>query len=66
MAMYDSHPTRTTPGLSDAIRHRLISAESWVLPKQESCIAPEHVWSNRDMDPSPMEHRTWGKWTFFR
>lgn len=49
MAMYDSHPTRTTHGLSDLIKERLTSTESWVLPKQESCIAPEGVWSNKDM-----------------
>ncbi|WOO77095.1 putative permease [Vanrija pseudolonga] len=37
----------------------------FALPKEESCIAPENVWSNKDMDPSPAEHRTWTAWTFF-
>ncbi|KAL1412115.1 hypothetical protein Q8F55_003114 [Vanrija albida] len=37
----------------------------WALPKEESCIAPDNVWSNKDMDPSPPEHRTWTTWTFF-
>jgi hypothetical protein len=38
---------------------------SWVLPKEDSCIAPDNVWSNKDMDPSPDEHRTWTGLTFF-
>ncbi|BEJ15431.1 hypothetical protein CspHIS471_0500360 [Cutaneotrichosporon sp. HIS471] len=38
---------------------------TWVLPKEESCIAPQEVWSNKDMDPTPPEHRTWTSWTFF-
>ncbi|WVR06128.1 hypothetical protein IAU60_003158 [Kwoniella sp. DSM 27419] len=51
--------------VTETIRKRVISRSAWVLPKEESCIAPEDVWSNKDMDPSPMEHRRWTSWTFF-
>lgn len=37
----------------------------WLLPREESCIAPDGVWSNKDMDPTPIEYRTWTGWTFF-
>lgn len=43
---------------------RLTSASSWALPKQESSIAPEYVWSNGDQDPVPLEKRTWTGWSF--
>ncbi|KAJ5150072.1 NCS1 allantoate transporter [Penicillium atrosanguineum] len=36
----------------------------WALPKQESSIAPQHVWSNADQDPVPPERWTWTGWTF--
>ncbi|OQD84995.1 hypothetical protein PENANT_c011G09405 [Penicillium antarcticum] len=36
----------------------------WALPKQESSIAPPHVWSNADQDPVPPEKWTWTGWTF--
>ncbi|KAJ5184731.1 NCS1 allantoate transporter [Penicillium cf. griseofulvum] len=36
----------------------------WALPKKESSIAPQHVWSNADQDPVPPEKWTWTGWTF--
>jgi len=47
------------------IRQRMTSVSSWRLPREESCIAPDDVWSNKDMDPSPPEYRRWTSWTFF-
>lgn len=40
------------------------SLSGWALPKQESSVAPPHVWSNADQDPVPVEKRTWTAWTF--
>ncbi|KAK6906010.1 hypothetical protein I203_106845 [Kwoniella mangroviensis CBS 8507] len=51
--------------IKDTLRQRTLAPSSWVLPKEESCIAPENVWSNKDMDPAPEEHRLWTGWTFF-
>ncbi|WVQ82454.1 hypothetical protein IAT38_004583 [Cryptococcus sp. DSM 104549] len=51
--------------VATTLKHRVTSREAWVLPKEDSCIAPDEIWSNKDMDPSPMEHRRWGSWTFF-
>ncbi|WWC58880.1 uncharacterized protein I303_101425 [Kwoniella dejecticola CBS 10117] len=52
-------------GVAETLKKRTVSPSSWVLPKEESCIAPENVWSNKDMDPAPEEHRRWTGWTFF-
>ncbi|EFQ25721.1 NCS1 nucleoside transporter [Colletotrichum graminicola M1.001] len=43
---------------------RLTQPRSWQLPKQPSSIAPPGVWTNSDMDPVPLERRTWGKGAF--
>ncbi|KAJ5895981.1 NCS1 allantoate transporter [Penicillium subrubescens] len=43
---------------------RLIHRKRWALPKQDSSIAPPHVWSNADQDPVPPEKWTWTGWTF--
>jgi NCS1 family nucleobase:cation symporter-1 len=43
---------------------RLTKPSSWKLPKQSSSIAPPHVWTNADMDPVPVEKRTWGNGAF--
>ncbi|WVF70647.1 hypothetical protein IAT40_005440 [Kwoniella sp. CBS 6097] len=51
--------------VAQTIRKRATTTSAWVLPKEDSCIAPSHVWSNKDMDPSPVEHRLWTAWTFF-
>lgn len=39
--------------------------DGWILEKPESSYAPEHVWSNKDLDPVPLHMRTWTKWTIF-
>ena len=31
------------------LRRRLTSLQSWELPKQTGALAPEYVWTNRDM-----------------
>ncbi|KAK4561465.1 hypothetical protein LTR86_004783 [Recurvomyces mirabilis] len=45
-------------------RTRVRDPSSWALPKQSSSVAPEHVWSNIDQDPVPIEKRTWTGWSF--
>jgi cytosine/uracil/thiamine/allantoin permease len=40
------------------------TTEAWVLPKEESAIAPENIWTNRDLDPVPEGMRTWTPTTF--
>ncbi|KAI1137341.1 permease for cytosine/purines, uracil, thiamine, allantoin-domain-containing protein [Hypoxylon sp. FL0543] len=44
------------------LRWRLTSLRSWELPKQTGALAPPHVWTNRDMDPTPIEDQTWDTW----
>lgn len=38
--------------------------KAWELPKQKSALAPEHVWTNEDMDPVKIENQTWTLWTW--
>ena len=38
------------------IKKRCTSVKAWELPKQESALAPDYVWTNSDMDPG--EHET--------
>ncbi|KAI1474158.1 permease for cytosine/purines, uracil, thiamine, allantoin-domain-containing protein [Daldinia eschscholtzii] len=45
------------------LRQRLTSLHSWELPKQTGALAPSHIWTNRDMDPTPIEDQTWDTWT---
>ncbi|KAI2627915.1 NCS1 nucleoside transporter [Hypomontagnella submonticulosa] len=45
------------------VRRRLTSLHSWELPRQTGALAPAHVWTNRDMDPTPVEDQTWDTWT---
>ncbi|KAI0106820.1 permease for cytosine/purines, uracil, thiamine, allantoin-domain-containing protein [Daldinia grandis] len=45
------------------IKRRFTSLHSWELPKQTGALAPSHVWTNRDMDPTPIEDQTWNTWT---
>nr|XP_019007383.1 uracil transporter FurD [Kwoniella pini CBS 10737]OCF46164.1 uracil transporter FurD [Kwoniella pini CBS 10737] len=52
-------------GAAETLKQRTKSPSAWVLPKEESCIAPDNVWTNKDMDPAPQEHRLWTGWTFF-
>lgn len=38
---------------------RLTKPSSWVLEPEASTFAPTSKWSNKDMDPVPVYHRTW-------
>jgi hypothetical protein len=33
--------------VATTIKRRATSRSAWVLPKEESCIAPEEIWSNK-------------------
>jgi nucleobase:cation symporter-1, NCS1 family len=46
------------------IKERATSVKAWELPKQTSALAPEYVWTNADMDPTPPEQQTWTLWTW--
>lgn len=39
--------------------------DGWILEKPLSSYAPDHVWSNNDLDPTPLSMQTWTKWTIF-
>ncbi|KAK6829715.1 permease [Apiospora arundinis] len=45
------------------LRRRCTSLHAWEIPKQTGALAPEHVWTNRDMDPTPLKDQTWSIWT---
>ncbi|KAF3065817.1 hypothetical protein GL218_09391 [Daldinia childiae] len=45
------------------LKRRFTSLHSWELPKQTGALAPSHIWTNRDMDPTPIEDQTWNVWT---
>lgn len=49
--------------MKDSIRSRFTSRKSWILPKQESSLAPPNVWTNKDNDVTPPKRRTWSTWT---
>ncbi|KAI1810796.1 NCS1 nucleoside transporter [Poronia punctata] len=42
---------------------RFMSLQAWELPKQDSTLAPPDVWTNKDMDPTPLKDQTWGTWS---
>jgi NCS1 family nucleobase:cation symporter-1 len=46
------------------LRARCTTISAWQLPKQRSALAPEHVWTNEDMDPVKPENQTWSIWTW--
>jgi len=46
------------------VRARTTTVKAWKLPKQKSALAPEHVWTNSDMDPVKIEDQTWTLWTW--
>lgn len=48
----------------ETIRKRCTTVKAWELPKQKSALAPEHVWTNEDMDPVKIENQTWTIWTW--
>ncbi|KAI3340097.1 uridine permease-like protein Fui1 [Ustulina deusta] len=45
------------------IKRRCTSLHSWEIPKQTGALAPAHVWTNKDMDPTPLEHQNWSSWS---
>jgi NCS1 family nucleobase:cation symporter-1 len=46
------------------LKARLTTVRAWELPKQSSALGPEDVWTNSDMDPTPVEMQTWSLWTW--
>ncbi|KAH6672321.1 permease for cytosine/purines, uracil, thiamine, allantoin-domain-containing protein [Halenospora varia] len=46
------------------LKERCTTVSAWELPKQKSALAPEHVWTNEDMDPVKPENQTWTLWTW--
>ncbi|KAH8816570.1 permease for cytosine/purines, uracil, thiamine, allantoin-domain-containing protein [Xylogone sp. PMI_703] len=46
------------------LKERCTTVKAWQLPKQKSALAPEHVWTNEDMDPVKPENQTWTLWTW--
>ncbi|KAK5137135.1 hypothetical protein LTR08_000640 [Meristemomyces frigidus] len=48
----------------DTIRQRCTTLKAWELPKSDSALAPDYVWTNKDMDPVPPEDQTWTLWTW--
>ncbi|KAI1333923.1 NCS1 nucleoside transporter [Xylariaceae sp. FL0016] len=50
------------PNTAD-VRRRLTSLHSWELSRHAGALAPAHVWTNRDMDPTPIEDQTWSIWS---
>jgi NCS1 family nucleobase:cation symporter-1 len=46
------------------LKERCTTVAAWQLPKQKSALAPDHVWTNEDMDPVKLENQTWTLWTW--
>ncbi|KAG9249058.1 permease for cytosine/purines, uracil, thiamine, allantoin-domain-containing protein [Calycina marina] len=46
------------------LKSRMTSIKAWELQKQKSTLAPDHVWTNEDMDPVPIKNQTWSVWTW--
>jgi NCS1 family nucleobase:cation symporter-1 len=46
------------------LKERCTTVSAWKLPKAKSSLAPDHVWTNPDMDPVPVEQQTWTLWTW--
>ncbi|KAK0900736.1 hypothetical protein LTR91_024197 [Friedmanniomyces endolithicus] len=49
---------------TQTIKERCTTLKAWELPKQDSALAPDYVWTNKDMDPVPPEDQTWTLWTW--
>lgn len=45
-------------------KERCTSVKAWQLPKNKGALAPDHVWTNEDMDPVKKEDQTWTLWTW--
>ncbi|KZP30106.1 NCS1 nucleoside transporter family [Athelia psychrophila] len=43
---------------------RLSKRATWQLETEETSFAPSNSWSNKDMDPVPVEKRTWSTWNY--
>lgn len=48
----------------ETIKKRCTTVKAWQLPKQKSALAPDHIWTNEDMDPVKIENQTWTIWTW--
>lgn len=48
----------------DTIRARCTCLAAWELPKEPSALAPDTVWTNKDMDPVAPEDQTWSIYTW--
>ncbi len=48
---------------AEKVKQRFTSIRAWELPKQSSAIAPDYVWTNKDMDVTPPEDQTWTIWS---
>jgi len=46
------------------LKKRCTSVKAWELPKEDSTLAPPEIWTNKDMDPVPLENQTWTIWTW--
>jgi NCS1 family nucleobase:cation symporter-1 len=42
----------------------LAKPSAWILDPAPSSFAPSNNWSNQDMDPVPVEKRTWTTWNY--
>ena len=60
---FESITMRYVPS-AQQLKARATSVKAWELPKQKSALAPDHVWTNQDMDPVKIEHQTWTLWTW--
>ncbi|KAM0746563.1 uridine permease-like protein Fui1 [Meredithblackwellia eburnea MCA 4105] len=48
----------------EELKARCTSIKAWEIPKTDSAFAPDGVWSNADMEPTPPEKWTWTTLTF--
>ncbi|CAK7200337.1 hypothetical protein SEUCBS139899_003028 [Sporothrix eucalyptigena] len=48
----------------DTVKARCTSLSAWELQKEPSAVAPDTVWSNKDMDPVGPEDQTWSIYTW--
>ncbi|KAJ5093178.1 NCS1 allantoate transporter [Penicillium angulare] len=51
--------TDKAKGLAQKVKTRATVPSSWILPRQESSIAPPGVWTNSDYDPVGADRRIW-------
>ncbi|KAK6440311.1 hypothetical protein LTR95_003458 [Oleoguttula sp. CCFEE 5521] len=58
-----SYITKRLPN-AQTLKARTTTLKAWELPKQPSALAPDHIRTNVDMDPTPPEQQTWSLWTW--